>query len=153
MNYLTSKFSNLSPLFCMSYSRSNLYFSIRYYLSERFRLRFEDSGLEEMMDENGEISAEAAQAISNSAAAATAASNENFAATTDEAIDVSGSGERKIEQGKSADLDTSLDPFMNGEIRTLDGDIAGDEFASDAINYQILLRKIDTLLERLKLDA
>jgi ankyrin repeat and BTB/POZ domain-containing protein 1 len=130
-----------------------MYFSIRYYLSERFRLRFEDSGLEEMMDENGEISAEAAQAISNSAAAATAASNKDFAATTDEAIDVSGSGERKAEHGKSADLDPSLDPFMNGEIRTLDGDIAGDEFASDAINYQILLRKIDMLLERLKLDA
>lgn len=105
------------------------------------------------MDENGEISAEAAQSISNSAAAATTASNENFAAPADEAIDVSGSSERKTEPGKVADVDASLDPFMNGEIRTLDGDIAGDEFASDAINYQILLRKIDTLLERLKLDA
>ena len=45
------------------------------------------------------------------------------------------------------------DPFMNGEIKTLDGEIAGDEFAADAINYQILLGKIDGLLERLKLDA
>ena len=41
----------------------------------------------------------------------------------------------------------------NGAIRTLDGEIAGDEFASDAINYQLFLGKIDGLLERLKLDA
>lgn len=40
-----------------------------------------------------------------------------------------------------------------GVIRTLDGEIAGDEFAQDALNYQILLGKIDTLLEGLDLDA
>ncbi|KAG9546960.1 hypothetical protein KCU77_g20271, partial [Aureobasidium melanogenum] len=38
-------------------------------------------------------------------------------------------------------------------IRTLDGEIAGDEFAQDAINYQILLGKIDNLLDKLTLDA
>lgn len=38
-------------------------------------------------------------------------------------------------------------------IRTLDGEIAGDEFAQDAINYQILLNKIDNLLDKLTLDA
>ena len=38
-------------------------------------------------------------------------------------------------------------------VRTLDGEIAGDEFAQDAINYQILLGKIDRLLEGLKLEA
>lgn len=43
--------------------------------------------------------------------------------------------------------------LVDGVIRTLDGEIAGDEFASDALNYQILLGKIDTLLENLKLDA
>jgi len=40
-----------------------------------------------------------------------------------------------------------------GVVRTLDGEIAGDEFAQDALNYQILLGKIDTLLDELKLDA
>jgi ankyrin repeat/BTB/POZ domain-containing protein 1 len=40
-----------------------------------------------------------------------------------------------------------------GTIRTLDGEEVGDEFAQDAMNYQILLGKIDTLLEKLKLDA
>lgn len=38
-------------------------------------------------------------------------------------------------------------------IRTLDGEVVADEFDSDSINYQILLEKIDKLLERLKLDA
>lgn len=114
-------------------------FSIRYYLSERFRLRFEDSGLEEIMDENGEINSEAAQAISRAAA------------PPDEVIDMN-SG-RDQANGEKEAQDPASNPFMNGEIRTLDGDIAGDEFAADAINYQVLLGKIDRLLERLKLDA
>ena len=41
----------------------------------------------------------------------------------------------------------------NGTIRTLDGELASDEMEQDAINYQILLGKIDKLLERLRLDA
>ncbi|KAH7052396.1 ankyrin repeat and BTB/POZ domain-containing protein 1 [Macrophomina phaseolina] len=93
---------------------------IRYYLSERFRLRFEDSGLEEMMDEDGELDPEAAAALAAAAA-----------------------GEKQ----------EGPDPGAAGAIRTLDGEIAGDEFAQDAMNYQILLGKIDRLLERLKLDA
>lgn len=110
---------------------------IRYYLSERFRLRFEDSGLEDMMDENGEVNAEAVEAIAQAAA-------------TDEAIDVTFP---KIPESNVQD--PASNPFVmeNGEIRTLDGEIAGDEFAADAINYQVLLGKIDNLLERLKLDA
>ena len=78
-----------------------------------------------MMDENGEINADVAESIA------------------DEAIDVT----------ETKTSDPTSDPFMNGEIKTLDGEIAGDEFAADAINYQILLGKIDALLERLKLDA
>jgi ankyrin repeat and BTB/POZ domain-containing protein 1 len=93
-----------------------------------------------MMDENGEISSEAAQAISQASSASVA---------KDEAIDIADPQQRPEEKV----TDPTLDPFMNGEIRTLDGDIAGDEFAADAINYQVLLGKIDKLLERLKLDA
>lgn len=43
--------------------------------------------------------------------------------------------------------------ISGGDIRTLDGELAGDEFASEAINYRVLLRKIDALLDKLKLDA
>ena len=48
---------------------------------------------------------------------------------------------------------TIEDKLRDGAIRTLDGEIAGDEFAGDAVNYQILLGKIDALLDKLKLDA
>lgn len=52
------------------------------------------------------------------------------------------------------DVDFSSEKLMSkGAIRTLDGEMAGDELEGDAINYQILLGKIDGLLERLKLDA
>jgi len=93
------------------------------------------------MDENGEINSEAAQAISVASGTSVA---------KDEAIDVDNPQQQRPEEKVT---DPTLDPFMNGEIRTLDGDIAGDEFAADAINYQVLLGKIDKLLERLKLDA
>ena len=63
----------------------------------------------------------------------------------DEAVDMSSPPNKA--------LDPASDPFMSGEIRTLDGEVAGDEFAADAINYQVLLGKIDNLLEKLKLDA
>ena len=91
---------------------------IRYYLSERFRLRFEDAGIEDMMleDEAGE----AAQAPGGL---------ESDNATVEETAD----------EGEG--------------VRTLNGEAAEDEFVSDAINYQILLGKIDAMLERLNLDA
>ena len=85
------------------------------------------------MDEDGEIHAEAASVILNPADALRPGEETTKAETTP--------------------VDPALNPFMNGEIRTLDGDVAGDEFAADAINYQVLLGKIDSLLERLKLDA
>ncbi len=64
---------------------------------------------------------------------------------SDEAVDM-GTPKNKV-------LDSASNPFISGEIRTLDGEVAGDEFAADAINYQVLLGKIDKLLEKLKLDA
>ena len=56
------------------------------------------------------------------------------------------------------DVDAGIKQAINtataeSQIRTLDGEIAGDEFAGDAVNYQILLGKIDGLLDKLRLDA
>ena len=68
----------------------------------------------------------------------------------DEGIDM---GQLSIGEATVPSMDTSENQMMNGTIRTLDGEIAGDELEGDAINYQILLGKIDALLERLKLDA
>ncbi|OAL35537.1 hypothetical protein AYO20_05156 [Fonsecaea nubica] len=149
---------------------------IRYYLSERFRLRFEDSGLEDVMDEEQAIMAETlaqSQSQSQGQAQVHSADESTTAApvslpqwgsqTTatpadsqqkgpqfpdDEGVDMSTPTPAPI-----ADPDSVEALLQSGAVRTLDGELAGDEFAADAVNYQILLGKIDRLLEQLKLDA
>ncbi|KAL8671143.1 MAG: hypothetical protein Q9168_004342, partial [Polycauliona sp. 1 TL-2023] len=113
---------------------------IRYYLSERFRLRFEDSGLEDMMTEEEE--AENARGERSTEAGA-----------VDEGVDDSGLEKKMQETRVEEAQDGNVPHHFSGAIRTLDGDVVGEEFATDAVNYQILLGKIDGLLERLKLDA
>lgn len=100
---------------------------IRYYLSERFRLRFEDSGLDEMMDEE--------EASDTSQADLVASIN---------ALGL---------EGRDANTISSEQQAVTGAIVNLDGEPAGDEFLQDAMNYRILLGKIDSLLEMLDLDA
>ncbi|KXS99711.1 hypothetical protein AC578_9878 [Pseudocercospora eumusae] len=104
---------------------------IRYYLSERFRLRFEDSGLDEMMEES----------ISNEL-------TEHEKPDDDEGVDVTPGDMPRQKQ-----LPTDLELIEGGVVRTLDGDIAGDEFQQDAQNYKILLAKIDNMMEELGLDG
>lgn len=117
--------------------------SIRYYLSERFRLRFEDAGLEDMMDEAAEGAVEHERADTE---VIEKLLEEDEKMAEDEGVDVS----------SFPNDDAAIVDIINsggGAVRTLDGEIAGDEFARDAVNYQILLNKIDRLLDRLKLDA
>ncbi|KKY14937.1 putative ankyrin repeat and btb poz domain protein [Phaeomoniella chlamydospora] len=129
---------------------------IRWYLSERFRLRFEDTGFEEMMEEE----------MAGAAAAASATRQEGGQAVTTE--DKDNTSLPKWDSGQQEDeaIDMTSPPPPNfgnaqgfdemlaaGAVRTLDGEIAGDELAADAANYQHLLGKIDGLLDRLKLDA
>lgn len=109
---------------------------IRYYLSERFRLRFEDAGLDEMLDEQQHDAETPAQPTSVSP-------------KEDEGYGGSPPG---VPTGGVPSLPTASE-FEHGVVRTLDGEIAGDEFAQDAINYQILLGKIDVLMENLGLDG
>ena len=97
------------------------------------------------MEEDAEQAAEQAAALAASAEAAAVAKLPD-----DEGIDM---GQLPIGEATVPRMDTSENQMMNGTIRTLDGEIAGDELEGDAINYQILLGKIDALLERLKLDA
>ncbi len=94
----------------------------------------------DFMDENDEISAEEAQAVSNPSSA------------TNEVINLEVSGSEILNPGSRL-VDPNASPYINGEMRTLDGEVAGDEFEADAINYRVLLEKIDALLDRLKLDA
>ncbi|KAJ0424332.1 ankyrin repeat and BTB/POZ domain protein [Aspergillus carlsbadensis] len=110
---------------------------IRFYLNERFRLRFDDAGIEEMMEETAQ------QPVGVEA--------------NDEGLEKVISGVNTIDLVTNGD--TLPGPIVpNGEdwlpiIRTLDGEIAGDEFTKDAINYQILMEKLDQILESLNLDA
>lgn len=116
---------------------------IRYYLSERFRLRFEDAGLDEMLDEEGEIRPEAVEGL--------VAANEEAHEIIKEA---STNGAAADAMGAAAADDTSSHKEAgSGGVKTLEGEEVDDEFDLDAMNYQILLRKIDNMLERLKLDA
>lgn len=119
---------------------------IRYYLSERFRLRFEDAGLDEMLDDEGEIRAEAVEEL--------AAAGEQRQAVADKGLETTGIDVESLEKSTGAPADSLAPPTgEGGVVRTLEGEIVDDEFDLDAQNYQILLRKIDTMLERLKLDA
>ncbi|KAL9059358.1 MAG: hypothetical protein Q9162_001227 [Coniocarpon cinnabarinum] len=109
---------------------------IRFYLSERFRLRFEDAGIDEMTEEEERKSA---GAVSETEAKV---QKDGWA---------NGDGTKALAMSET-EAETEA-AFEKGMIRTLDGDEAGDEFTQDALNYQILLGKIDTLLENLHLDA
>ncbi|KAL3263634.1 hypothetical protein ABHI18_001594 [Aspergillus niger] len=115
---------------------------IRFYLSERFRLRFDDAGIDEMM--------EPTQPVADGAGV-----NGDVEKVTEgvEKIQISeeGSGDRTSVTVRSlqADAKAQEQPL----IHTLDGEIAVDEFDQDAINYQILMEKLDRILENLNLDA
>jgi ankyrin repeat and BTB/POZ domain-containing protein 1 len=124
---------------------------IRYYLSERFRLRMEDVNFDEAIAEVEEIDQGLEYNLSNGG--------------TQKSDTVQLTGEDKLEQldahtlydngteyrTDSGNYDSAI--MQTGAVRTLDGEMAGDEMAADAINYQILLGKIDRLLDQLKLDA
>jgi len=104
-------------------------------------LRFEDAGLDEILDEAEEEQQEHQQfqdAIN--------------ASKPDPQPDASPRQTAQVEE-QTTTLPEHAPVSDYGILRTLDGEIAGDEFLSDALNYQILLGKIDGLLESLKLDA
>lgn len=172
---------------------------IRWYLSERFRLRFEDNGLEDMMDEGQQQQQQqekeqeqqkqqqqGEQARKNTSRDGKGEEGEELSLPNrgggpyiptprqqqleqeqethhhhnkDGAIDMSTPPAPNPNSNPAGALPPTItpealaNPLASGAVRTLDGGLAGDEFASDAINYQILLGKIDRLLERLQLDA
>lgn len=159
---------------------------IRYYLSERFRLRFEDSGLEDVMDEEAAMMQEAAERAeleqqqgNNNIAApelphwgsepkTATALQQQQPHDEDEAVDLSTPSSSTVPTTTAATSTTapstvddlqqpsssSIEALLtSGAVRTLDGELAGDEMAAMAVDYQILLGKIDRLLEKLKLDA
>ena len=69
----------------------------------------------------------------------------------DEGVDVGVISDRSAARGGTNSPSENI--LKGGTIRTLDGEMVGDELEGDALNYQILLGKIDGLLDLLKLDA
>ncbi|KAH1828476.1 hypothetical protein KXX35_006026 [Aspergillus fumigatus] len=115
---------------------------IRFYLGERFRLRFNDAGLEEMMEE------EQRQQLADSSGV-----DKDLVEITDK-VDTMGIQSQTLPIGAEAEVTPGEMIREQGPIiRTLDGEIAGDEFSKDAINYQILMEKLDLLLKELNLEA
>ena len=117
---------------------------IRFYLSERFRLRFEDVGFDELAEEADSIDPAASSQSQPPYNDLTKAAEVGFGLEDQNAND------QRLARELESSHDNSTQQVV---IRTLDGQVAGDEFAQDALNYQILLGKIDTLLDELKLDA
>lgn len=115
---------------------------IRYYLSDRFRHRFEDAGLDEMLEEDGEV-------------VDPALAGEFFGGGREDGV-VAATDPQKANGDAKPPVDEGggeLAVQAEGTVRTLDGKVVEDEFDEAAINYQILLNKIDEILDRLKLDA
>lgn len=115
---------------------------IRYYLSERFRLRMEDVNFDDAIDEVQDLADAQAQSLQQPLT--------QDGHRPEKPLDAPIPDDKEVEIPNHKVQDAVM---QTGAVRTLDGEIAGDEMAADAINYQILLEKIDKLLDQLKLDA
>ncbi|KAI2787193.1 hypothetical protein POX_f07556 [Penicillium oxalicum] len=113
---------------------------IRFYLNERFRMRFDDAGLDELMDEQEPPTDEEKHIF---------AENVNDMTNQVEKMHVAD----KTSETQASNMKSQPSHAQVQEIRTLDGALVEDEFDEDAMNYQILLEKLDALLERLNLEA
>lgn len=115
---------------------------IRFYLGERFRLRFDDAGLREMMER------EFRQQKSDANA------DGDVSKITDgvRTLEIPKAAEDWVGAGQVTQRSAEV-PEHGPVFQTLDGEVTGDEFSKDAVNYQILMEKLDTLLENLNLDA
>ncbi|KAG5962559.1 hypothetical protein E4U57_006936 [Claviceps arundinis] len=101
---------------------------IRHYLSDRFRLRFPDTRLDQLMEVGDEEGGQGGEDATGTG-------------RKDEEASVGGHGE-----GVAAERGRGL---QSEEPDT----VTEDAFASDAIHHQLLLDKIEDMLERLKLSA
>lgn len=117
---------------------------IRYYLDERFRLRFEDAGVSDMIEQNSSQRKPTGK--------------ETSALEEEEAVRQGASEEPSpYDLGAGSVVPANEPPAVKatdeGAVQTLDGNWAEDEFDAHVRDYEILLDKIDALLQRLKLDA
>ncbi|KAI9887477.1 MAG: hypothetical protein M1823_000735 [Watsoniomyces obsoletus] len=110
---------------------------IRFYLSERFRLVFEDPGLRDL-PEDEDHSGEHGEMVKEPSSRPSDSGESNGAAAEKEAM---------TSRVSPLTLETS------DEMQAPAEEPEEDEFAAEAKKYRVLLRKIDQTLERLHLDA
>ncbi|KAJ5640780.1 hypothetical protein N7528_000405 [Penicillium herquei] len=115
---------------------------IRFYLNERFRLRFDDAHIDEMINEK-----------EKPAEIDPAEQLEDVSQITEgvKALDVTQPAQSNgiVQEAP----ETQQVPVSHREIRTLDGAVVEDEFDEDAMNYEILMEKLEKLLEVLNYEA
>lgn len=149
-------------MFCFFLGRKNKYihkliipYRIRFYLSERFRLRFEDAGLEHLLDETpNTTTTESIPQSESQTPPSFSSSSSSSSSSSIKTTEVGARAEAEAGAGFGAGPTTAGTATAGAVImRTLDGEAAGDEFAREAADYQMLLGKIDTLLEKLGLGA
>lgn len=147
---------------------------IRYYLSERFRMRLQDLGLNDMREhivaelrqkqaeEKAEKQARRARREMEARADGAAPAREdtqslingiNSGGKSSEAANGERANGASKEEKKEAKEVNGPTAEPEGNIQTLGDELADDEFSSDAINYQLLIDKLDALLEKLGLNA
>ncbi|KAK0346395.1 hypothetical protein LTR02_010760 [Friedmanniomyces endolithicus] len=141
---------------------------VRYFLSERFRLRFEESGLGGLMGEEGGedgqevreggVGEDGGAVAEDAVVPADGSERDGIAGESRKHHDDEGySGSPNAEAGADAESQRLASELQlaetQGVVRTLDGEVAGDEFAQDAVNYRVLLGRIETLMEELGLDG
>lgn len=116
---------------------------IRFYLGERFRLRFDDAGVQEMMErevQSKEVEADAAEGVNK---ITDGVKTLEIPRTAEKGAGVAQvAAHKQPQEGQDAPV-----------FETLDGEVTNDEFSKDAINYEILMEKLDQLLENLNLEA
>ncbi|KAG5920136.1 hypothetical protein E4U61_000238 [Claviceps capensis] len=103
---------------------------IRHYLSDRFRLRFPDTRLDQLMEVGDEEGGQGGEDATGTG-------------KKDEEASAGGHGEEGAAERGCGLQSESEEPDT----------VTEDAFASDAIHHQLLLDKIEDMLERLKLSA
>ncbi len=118
---------------------TNVIHSIRFHLSERFRLVFEDPGVRDMLEKEDQSGADEAVKASSPGAS--------------DSAEPDGTAELEATDSCIWTCFPVLTLKTSDKMQTPAEEPEEDEFAAEAKKYRVLLRKIDQLLERLKLDA
>ncbi|KAI1959081.1 hypothetical protein LOZ58_004789 [Ophidiomyces ophidiicola] len=130
---------------------------IRYYLDDRFRMRFEEDCSFDEMEENSEkVVAELREAITEPTSSSNSSNTDTPSSSSSDSraagtLNPENICDFKVELSGHAPKESLFSP----QTRSLSKQppVSSSTFSRDAANYQLLQRKLDILLEKLNLDA